>query len=120
MLLSTCIRCNKELIIDRWSTHPWVPDREAQVDGGGLLEQHGLRPLPLTEHQEELVHQRGGQRVGVQLARARHQHGPRHAAQVAQRVGVDAVPWEDATATSSVMYSFTHKLVCMRVFLVFV
>lgn len=33
--------------------------------------------------------ERGGHSVGVELAGPGHQHGPRHAAQEAQHVGVD-------------------------------
>ena len=75
--------------------YPGVPDgqSEAQHVLVHLLEQDGLGPLPPLEHEEELEYDGGGGSVGVQLAGARHQHGPGHASKVPQRVGVDTTPW---------------------------
>jgi hypothetical protein len=45
----------------------------------------------LAEHLEEARHQHAGHRVGVELAHARHQDCPGHAAEEAGHVGVNAL-----------------------------
>lgn len=55
-----------------------------------VAQQHRLRPVPLTEHVEELQQHHGGERVRIQLAGSSDQHRPGHTAQVAHRVRVDA------------------------------
>ena len=47
-----------------------VPHLAVEAEPGLLrpLEQDGLRPLPLQEHEEELLQQRAGRRRGVKLA----------------------------------------------------
>ena len=46
---------------------------------------------PFREDQEEAVHNGGWGSLGVELADAGNQHGPRHTTQVPQGVGVNAL-----------------------------
>uniref|UniRef100_A0A8R7TJD6 Uncharacterized protein n=1 Tax=Triticum urartu TaxID=4572 RepID=A0A8R7TJD6_TRIUA len=55
-----------------------------------LPQHHRVGPLPLREDPEEARHEHAGRGVGVELAHARHEDGPPHAADEAHGVGVDA------------------------------
>ena len=62
----------------------------------GTGEQHGRRgaraKLPAGPSREEAVEERAGLRGRVELAHARREDGPRHAAREAERVVVEATP----------------------------
>ena len=49
-----------------------VPDGEAEAEVLGLLEEDGLRPLTLEEHEEELLQEGGGRGVRVELSHPGH------------------------------------------------
>ncbi|GIX62346.1 methyl-accepting chemotaxis protein [Babesia caballi] len=76
---------------------PGVPDLEGHVPREVrhrlyLAEHHGVPPVPLRVHPEELLHQLVGQEVGVQLADARRENRPGDAPHVAHDRGVQPAP----------------------------
>ena len=74
--------------------------------------------IPALEDEEELEDNGGGSCVGIELAGAGHQHGPGHAPQVAQDVGVDTSTcrrgqghshmYAHTLHTHSLIHSFPH------------
>ena len=65
---------------------------------------HYIVHIPSLEDEEELEYDGGGRSIGVELARAGHQHGPGHSAQVAQRIGVDSTTCTHREARHKYMY----------------
>ena len=79
------------------STYLGVPDTDGQWSIINGLQEYRLRPAPHAHDMKEPIHHHGCRRIGIELAYARHGHGPCYTAQESHDVGVDGTLYRDAS-----------------------
>ena len=89
VLLRICWSDDWHQMVSVCNILPRVPNLVAEAGLFWLFQQDRLGPLPFEKYQKEFLHQDRGVGVGVELAHPGDQHGPRHASQIAQNVGVN-------------------------------
>ena len=78
-------------------SHRGVPHGVPKAEVCGVRELHAIGPLPLVHDEEKARDEHVWGRIGIQLAHARHKHGPCDTAKEAQYIGIHpAHCWAEA------------------------